>query len=100
MDNTITVKTDAATKKAAASLAKDAGLSLEVWAKACLVQAIVSRQLEVRQPTNISPELEKILEEARREVARGDFIGPFNDYKEAVEAVEALDQALEDGEPD
>lgn len=95
MNNTITVKTDAATKKAAESLAKDAGLSLEGLIIACINQAIISRHLDIYQPMPVSPKLEKILEEARQEIAQGDFIGPFDNYEETVEA---LDKTLEDDE--
>lgn len=84
MDSTITVKTDAATKKAAESLAKEAGLSLEVLVNICLKQAIVSRHLEIHLPEQISPKMEKILKEAERELAAGEFSESFDSAEEAI----------------
>ena len=84
MDKVITVKTDADTKKAAKSLADEAGLSLSGLVNICLKQAIVSRQLDIYLPEPISPKLEKILEEAERELEAGEFSGPFDNAKDAI----------------
>lgn len=96
MDNTITFKTDAATKKAAKSLAKEVGLSLDEFITDCLARVIIDHHLTTDRPTPASFKLRKILNEAERELAAGDFIGPFSSYKEAVEA---LDKAVENERP-
>ena len=84
MNNTITVRTDAVTKKIAKSLANQAELSLSDLVNICLKRAIASKQLEAYLPEKMTPKMEKLIEEAEREIERGDFIGPFSSYKDAV----------------
>ena len=87
MDKVITVKTDAATKKAAKSLADEAGLSLSGLVNICLKQVIVSRQLEICLSEQMTPTMEKILEKAECELEAGDFSGPFDNPKSAIAAL-------------
>lgn len=84
MNNTITVRTDTATKKAAKSLADEAGLSLSALVNICLKQAIVDKRIKTYLPEKMTPKMEKIIEEAEREIERGDFSGPFDNYEDAV----------------
>ena len=93
MDKVITIETDTETEKVAKALAREAGLSLSGLVNACLQQAIISRQLSIYSPAPSSPKLDKILAEAEEELARGDVIGPFASYDEALAG---LDKALED----
>lgn len=91
MDSTITFKTDAATKKAAKSLAKEIGLSLDEFITDCLARAIIDHHLTTDRPTPASLKLRRMLEEAERELAAGDFIGPFDN---AEDAIAALDESV------
>ena len=93
MDKTITVRIDADTKKAAKSLADEDGVSLGVFVNTCLKQAIADRHLGINPPELISPKLEKILEKAKREIEAGEFIGPFDNAKDAIAA---LDKEIEE----
>lgn len=84
MDNTITVKTDPATKKAAEALAKKSGLSLEGLVNACIKQAIASRHFEIHAPEQMTPKMEKVLEKAEQELAAGEFSEPFDNAEDAI----------------
>ena len=71
MNKVITIKTDAATKKAAQELAKEMGLTLNSLINSYLKQVIVTRHVELYAPEPMTPKLEKLLKEAEEEIKRG-----------------------------
>ena len=92
MDNTvITIKVDRETKKAAQELAADAGLTLSSLVNSYLKQVTATRHIDLRIPQKMTPKLEKMLEEAERDIAAGRTIGPFNNAEEMIQALKEGD---------
>jgi hypothetical protein len=65
--------------------AKDLGFDsaqayIRFWAKA----EADGRQFYIGEPEEVTPELEKILEQAEKEIANGETYGPFEDVDEAI----------------
>ena len=88
MPNTvITIKIDPETKKAAQELAVDAGLTLSGLVNSYLKQITATRHIDLLIPQKMTPKLEKLLDEAEREIATGQTIGPFSDADEAIKAL-------------
>ena len=76
MDKVITVKTDAATKKAAQTLAKDMGLTLSSLINSYLKQVIATRHVELYAPEPMTPQLEKLLEGVESNIKAGNLSPP------------------------
>ena len=76
MDKVITVKTDAATKKAAQTLAKDMGLTLSSLINSYLKQVVATRHVELYAPEPMTPQLEKLLEGAESNIKAGNLSPP------------------------
>lgn len=90
MANTvITIKIDPETKKAAKALAADAGLTLSGLVNSYLKQVTATRHIDLHIPQQMTPKMEKLLDEAEEDIAAGRVIGPF---KNAAEAIKALNK--------
>lgn len=90
MANTvITIKIDPETKKAAKELAADAGLTLSGLVNSYLKQVTATRHIDLHIPQKMTPKMEKLLDEAEKDIAAGKTIGPFDDADEAVKALKA-----------
>ncbi len=89
MNQVITVKTDAATKKAAQALAKDMGLTLSSLINSYLKQVIVTRHVELYAPEPMTPRLEKLLAEAEAEIKRGEVSPPHDNVADFIRDLES-----------
>lgn len=90
MANTvITIKINPETKKAAKELAADAGLTLSGLVNSYLKQVTATRHIDLRIPQKMTPKMERLLDEAEKDIAEGKTIGPFSDADEAVKALKA-----------
>ena len=85
MNKVITVKTDAATKKAAQELAKEMGLTLNSLINSYLKQVIVTRHVELYAPEPMTPKLEKLLKEAEEEIKRGEVSRAHDNIEDFLE---------------
>jgi len=89
MSKVITIKTDDATKEAAQALAKDAGLTLSSLINSYLKQVIATRRIEIYAPEQMTPKLEKMIEQVEKERKRGEVSGPFDNVDDFLEALKS-----------
>ena len=85
MNKVITIKTDAATKKAAQELAKEMGLTLNSLINSYLKQVIVTRHVELYAPEPMTPKLEKLLKETEEEIKRGEVSRTHDNIEDFLE---------------
>ena len=78
MSSVITIKTDDQTKKEAQALAKDAGITLSSLINSYLKQVIATRHIEIYAPEQMTPKLEKLIEQVERDRADGKVSKPFD----------------------
>lgn len=91
MNKVITIKTDAATKKAAQELAQELGLTLNSLINSYLKQVIVTRHVELYAPEPMTPKLEKLLEEAEESIKRGEVSPKRDNFGDFVRDLESDD---------
>ena len=85
MKTVINIKTDKETKEKAQKLAEDLGVNLSVLVNACLRQAIQKRAITIVADETPSPWLEKVLEQAEKDIATGKNLSPtFDNAKDAI----------------
>ena len=85
MNKIITIKTDAATKKAAQELARELGLTLNSLINSYLKQVIVTRHVELYAPEPMTPELERLLEEAEKSIERGEVSRDYDNIDDFID---------------
>ncbi len=82
MKTTISVKVDEDTKLAAQAIAKSTGLTLSALVNTYLRQVAATRRIELYAPEQVTPHLEKLIEEVESEIATGQVSKPFTDINE------------------
>jgi addiction module RelB/DinJ family antitoxin len=87
MNTVISVKIDKKTKEAAQEVAKSMGLTLSSLINAQLRQAIVTRRVEFYAPEQMTKKTEKLIEEAEKEIAAGNVVGPFDNVEDFLSAL-------------
>jgi len=81
----ISIKIDKATKGEAQKLAQEFGFPLSALVNSYLKQFIRTREIYLSTAPRMTPELEAIIEEAERDLAKGENISPrFSSMEEAV----------------
>ncbi len=78
MKTTISVKVDEDVKKTAQEIARSTGMSLSTLVNTYLHQLANTRRIELYAPEPMTPQMERIIAEAEREIANGETIGPFS----------------------
>jgi len=78
MSKVITIKTDDETKKAAQQLAKEAGITLSSLINSYLKQVIATRRIEIYAPEQMTPKLEKLIEQVEKDREAGQVSKPFD----------------------
>ena len=68
MNKVITIKVDEETKKAAQQLASDTGLTLSALVNSYLKQIVATRRIEIYAPEQMTPKLEKLIEQVAEEL--------------------------------
>ena len=86
----INLKIDSNIKKDAQKRAKELGLSLSSIVNATLGQFARTGELEFSTAPKMTPYLEDLIAEARKEYELGQFSGPFKTAKEAVDHLNSL----------
>ena len=84
MTTVISVRLDKDLKEAAQEVAKSVGLPLSTLISAYLHQVVATRQINLYAPEQMTPHLEKLIEEAEKE----ETIGPFDTVEDALAALE------------
>lgn len=67
----ISVKVDKQVKESAQEVAKSAGISLSTLVNAYLRQVVATRRIELYAPEQMTPHLEKLLDEVEAELSNG-----------------------------
>jgi addiction module RelB/DinJ family antitoxin len=93
MKTLINIKTDREVKISAQKLAKELGLSLSAVVNAYLKQFVRSQAVDFSVAPQMTPKLEKLLDQVEYDLARGKNIsGPFDSVDEFVKSLKAPDK--------
>ena len=93
MKTLINIKTDREVKISAQKLAKELGLSLSAVINAYLKQFVRSQAVDFSVAPQMTPKLEKLLDQVEYDLARGKNIsGPFDSVDEFVKSLKAPDK--------
>lgn len=82
MKTQVNIKIDTNIKKSAQKKAKELGLSLSSVVNATLSQFARTGELELSVSPRITPHLEELVIEARKEYEKGKTSGPFDNAKD------------------
>ncbi len=94
MKTLINIKTDREVKISAQKLAKELGLSLSAVINAYLKQFVRSQAVDFSVAPQMTPKLEKLLDQVEYDLARGKNIsGPFDSVDEFVKSLKAPDKS-------
>ena len=94
MKTLINIKTDREVKISAQKLAKELGLSLSAVVNAYLKQFVRSQAVDFSVAPQMSPKLEKLLDQVEYDLARGKNIsGPFDFVDEFMKSLKAPDKS-------
>jgi len=85
----VNIKIDAAVKREAQKQAHKLGLSLSSVVNATLSQFARTGELTVSAASRMTPQLEALVAEARREYATGKSAGPFGSAAEMMRDLDA-----------
>ncbi len=80
----VNLKIDNSVKKQAQKRAKNIGLSLSSIVNATLKQFAKTGELELSSAPKMTPYLEKLVFEARKEYLKGKTYGPFDNVKDLM----------------
>jgi addiction module RelB/DinJ family antitoxin len=83
MTTVISIRLDKDLKEAAQEVAKSMGLPLSTLISSYLHQVVATRQVTLYAPEQMTPHLEKLLEDAEKE----ESIGPFDNVEDALAAL-------------
>ena len=82
MKTVISVKIDKDVKTSAQEVANSAGLTLSTLVNAYLRQVAATRRIELYAPEQMTPKLEKLIEEVEAELKAGKASKEFNSVEE------------------
>lgn len=89
MNTVISVKVDKEIKAQAQEIAKSVGIPLSTLINAYLRQLVTTRKVELYAPEPMTPEMERLIAKAEKDIAAGKISGP---YKTADEFVRSLNK--------
>lgn len=82
MNTVISVKVDKDVKASAQEVAKSAGLTLSTLVNAYLRQVAATRRIELYAPEQMTPNLEKLIEEVESELKAGKASKEFDNVED------------------
>ncbi len=85
METVINIKTDKKLKEQASKLAKDMGFSLSSVINATLYNFVKNRELHITEAPRMTPYLESVVAEARRDYKLGKNIKSFKSMKDLID---------------
>jgi addiction module RelB/DinJ family antitoxin len=86
----LTVKVDEQVKKQAQAVAGSFGIPLSTLVNAYLIELAATGQIHFSAVEVMTPQMEKVIERADKEIKAGDTVGPFKNTKEAVNYLKTL----------
>jgi len=89
MKTQVNLKIDQKIKTLAAQRARELGLSLSAVVNATLRQFANTGELHVTSSHRMTPYLEKLIEEARKDYATKKTVGPFDSAQEMIKSLES-----------
>ncbi len=90
MKTQVNLKIDISVKKQAQKRAKDLGLSLSSVVNATLKQFARTRELQLSTAPRMTPYLEELVLEARKDYKEGKTSGPFNNAEDLIKHLRSL----------
>ncbi len=84
MKTQVNLKIDSLVKKQAQKLAEELGLSLSSVVNATLKQFARTGELELSSAPRITPQLEELVLEARKDYEEGKTFGPFDNADDLI----------------
>ena len=81
----LNVKVDEQIKKRAQAVAGSFGIPLSTLVNAYLMELAETRQIHFSAVEIMTPQMEKIIEKAQKEIAVGETVGPFSTAEEAID---------------
>ena len=86
----MSIKVDENTKKRAQLVAKQFGIPLSTLVNAYLMELGSTGQIHFGTAEMMTPKMEKIIEQAEKEIKNGETSGPFHSAEEAVKYLKSL----------
>jgi addiction module RelB/DinJ family antitoxin len=86
----INVKVDEQVKKQAQVIASSFGIPLSTLVNAYLTELAITGQIHFSAIEIMTPKMEKLIEQAEKEIKAGDTSGPFNTAEEAIAYLKSL----------
>ncbi|MGI9027725.1 MAG: type II toxin-antitoxin system RelB/DinJ family antitoxin [Candidatus Saccharimonadales bacterium] len=86
----LNVKIDEQVKKQAQAVASSFGIPLSTLVNAYLMELAETGQIHFSAVEVMTPQMEKIIGKAEKEIKAGDTVGPFNTAEEAVNYLKKL----------
>lgn len=80
----VNVKVDSQVKKRAQTVASSFGIPLSTLVNAYLVELAETGQVHFTVSEVMTPQMEKIIEEAQKEIDAGETAGPFDTAEDAI----------------
>jgi len=90
MNTTMTIKVDKDVKSKAQATAKQMGLPLSTLINAYLREIAATGRVELSVVEEMTPQMERIIRQAEKEIAAGETSGPFYNIEEAETYLDAL----------
>ena len=89
MKTQVNLKIDPKIKTAATKRARDLGLSLSAVVNATLRQFANSGELHLTSAYRMTPYLENLIKEARKDYVNGKTVGPFDSVQDMIKSLES-----------
>lgn len=86
----INVKVDETVKKQAQIVASSFGIPLSTLVNAYLTELAETGQIHFSAVEIMTPKMEKLIEQAEKEIAAGETSGPFETVEEAIDYLKKL----------
>ena len=90
MKTVISVKTDVSTKLRAQLVAKQIGIPLSTLINAYMRDLASSGTVHFSAPERMTPEMERLIEQAENDIVSGDVSGPFKTTKALFDHLDNL----------
>lgn len=86
----LNVKVDEAVKQRAQAVASSFGIPLSTLVNAYLIELANTGQVHFSAVEVMTPKMEKIIEDAQKEIEAGETVGPFSTAEEAIDYLKNL----------
>lgn len=87
---TMTIKIDKELKKRAQTTAKQIGIPLSTLINAYLREVSATGRVQFSAVEEMTPQMEKIIEQAEEEIAAGEVSGPFDNVEDFIKHLDSL----------